>query len=66
LVRFVLNQRPGRFHVTTGAKNLPAIRLYERLGFELAWRFETPDGVAMVAYLRDPSTGRAPDDAAGA
>ncbi len=65
LVRFVVNQCAGRIHVATGANNLPAIRLYESLGFELAGRFETPDGVAMVAYRREGSTERTPDEASG-
>jgi len=52
LVNHVLGEdRAMSFRVTTGAKNLPAIALYEGCGFAVADRFRTADGVEMVELV---------------
>lgn len=54
LVLYVLNHRkPGQpVKVTTGEKNLPARRLYERFGFRLERSFEVEDGTAIIELIR--------------
>ena len=51
LVRYALDHNDARLLVTTGAMNVPAIKLYTALGFEAIRHFETTDGIAMVELL---------------
>jgi ribosomal protein S18 acetylase RimI-like enzyme len=50
LLSAVEPMRDGRASITvsTGAANLPAIRLYERHGFEIVKRHTLPDGLKLV------------------
>jgi ribosomal protein S18 acetylase RimI-like enzyme len=50
LLRYLLDvEFPGQaFSVATGAANTPAIRLYEKLGFQIQQRWKTGEGIAMV------------------
>lgn len=44
---------PGKtFLVSTGAKNLPALNLYRKLGFIDSKNWETPCGIKMVSLTR--------------
>jgi ribosomal protein S18 acetylase RimI-like enzyme len=53
LVRHVLASFPGRgFVVTTGAANLPAKRLYGKLGFAEKRTFEPVPGLLMTEFER--------------
>lgn len=58
LVTFVLARATGPVGVSTGTANHPAVRLYERLGFERVRRFTTPEGVEMVAYAKRVADAR--------
>jgi ribosomal protein S18 acetylase RimI-like enzyme len=56
LVSQALAQARGRrVRVGTGAANLPALALYERLGFRRAAEREPAPGVRYVDLVRDPS-----------
>jgi ribosomal protein S18 acetylase RimI-like enzyme len=50
LLTFVEQLRDGRSSITvsTGEANIPAIRLYERHGFEIVTRHTLPDGLRLV------------------
>ncbi|KJY16092.1 MULTISPECIES: GNAT family N-acetyltransferase [Streptomyces] len=51
---------PGRpVHVTTGAANTPAVRLYEALGFERGADFSPAPGLVMASFSRR-TAGRPP------
>ena len=54
LVLYVLNHRkPGQpVIVSTGEKNEPARRLYERFGFQLQRTFVVEDGTGVVEYKK--------------
>lgn len=52
LVLHAVGHAGEALRVATGAANLPAIRLYEALGFGIRRRYATPDGVAMVELAR--------------
>ena len=55
LVRHALARAHGRrVRVGTGAANLPALALYERLGFRRDREAEPAPGVAYVELVRDP------------
>jgi ribosomal protein S18 acetylase RimI-like enzyme len=53
LVRFIENIHCSAKEaiVSTGAKNLPAVKLYEKLGFEKVDEVEVGDGI-MIAHFR--------------
>ncbi|MFB7170871.1 GNAT family N-acetyltransferase [Streptomyces sp. NPDC056254] len=52
---------PGRpVHVTTGAANAPAVRLYEGFGFARGADFSPVPGLAMATFSR-PTAVRPPD-----
>lgn len=47
---------PGRpVHVTTGAANAPAVRLYEGLGFTRGADFSPVPGLTMASFSRPPA-----------
>ena len=49
LVQFAIEQGcPLR--VTTAEKNMPAVRLYEKMGFEFTRQFFTPEKISIVAF----------------
>lgn len=54
LLEFLFDAFSGaqRFLVTTGASNTPALRLYEKLGFERTETFEPVPGLQMVRLVR--------------
>lgn len=54
LVLYVLNHRkPGQpVIVSTGEKNEPARRLYEKFGFQLQRTFEVGDGTGIVEFIK--------------
>jgi GNAT superfamily N-acetyltransferase len=55
LVRHALAQADGRrVRVGTGARNAPALALYERLGFRRARESEPSPGVVYVELVREP------------
>ena len=39
--------------VSTAEKNTPAVRLYEKHGYELAQRTMLPDGLALVRFVKE-------------
>lgn len=61
LVRWVLVLAGNRpVTVSTALSNVPAIALYERLGFSADRRFTTPDGIVCVALCRPPADAAMP------
>ncbi|MGW5850749.1 GNAT family N-acetyltransferase [Streptomyces sp. NPDC055254] len=55
LMRHALTDLPDRpVHVTTGADNAPAVRLYEGLGFVRGADFSPAPGLRMAAFTRAP------------
>jgi ribosomal protein S18 acetylase RimI-like enzyme len=43
----------SRFAVSTGRDNLPAVRLYEAMGYQSVDEVELPEGVAIVRLVRE-------------
>jgi ribosomal protein S18 acetylase RimI-like enzyme len=43
------------FTVSTAEKNIPAVKLYEKHGFEITQRHTTPDGLALVRLKKHQS-----------
>lgn len=53
ILKHVFTLFPGRaFLVSTGAKNLPALNLYRKLGFIDSKLWETPCGIKMISLAR--------------
>ncbi len=54
LLEFLFDAFPGisQFLVTTGASNIPAIRLYEKMGFHRLEDFEPAPGLIMTRLKR--------------
>ncbi len=51
LIAHVLDAYPANLlTVSTALKNVPAVRLYEKFGFQDQAYWTTPDGVAMVTF----------------
>lgn len=46
----------GRLTVSTAAKNLPAVQLYQNQGYQLSERTTLPDGLALVRFYKVVST----------
>jgi ribosomal protein S18 acetylase RimI-like enzyme len=57
LVRHVLKTAPGAVLVSTAQANIPATRLYRKLGFTTHRQWTTPDGLPLVS-MRHPGIGR--------
>ncbi|MFD1954344.1 GNAT family N-acetyltransferase [Paenibacillus thailandensis] len=55
LLEDALRQETGatRFTLTTGERNVPAIRLYERYGFQLNGRMEVGPGIWLVCMEKE-------------
>ncbi|BBI35249.1 GNAT family N-acetyltransferase [Cohnella abietis] len=57
LMAYILNQRNDvtpTWSVTAEIRNLPAIHMYKRFGFELAETFKPVQGIQMVSLVRPP------------
>ena len=53
LISFILNSLDSEiFTVETGLENKPAIRLYEKLGFQKIEQWETTSGVRIVKFQK--------------
>lgn len=48
LISSLLEKRSKPIHVCTAAKNTPAVRLYQKWGFEITKTFTTEDGLLLV------------------
>jgi len=48
LISSLLEKRSKPVHVHTAAKNTPAVRLYQKWGFEITKTFATEDGLLLV------------------
>ena len=48
LISGLLEKRSKPVHVCTAAKNTPAVRLYQKWGFEITKTFTTKDGLLLV------------------
>tara|TARA_Y100001949_G_C15970422_1_gene323568 strand:+ start:894 stop:1340 length:447 start_codon:yes stop_codon:yes gene_type:complete len=54
LIEFIFEQHQVPFHsVATGAKNAPAIALYEKLGFKVVKEWDTDFGIRKVFMERE-------------
>lgn len=49
------NGKVDRFNVSTGSKNVPAIKLYERFGFTFYREVEVATGIFITLLIKKPS-----------
>ncbi|MBO6598022.1 MAG: GNAT family N-acetyltransferase [Pseudomonadales bacterium] len=54
LIKFAIEQNSSLI-VTTAEKNIPAIKLYEKMGFVLSRQFLAPGNISIVEFRYDPS-----------
>ncbi|MCM3004245.1 GNAT family N-acetyltransferase [Priestia koreensis] len=52
LLNFIQERYSTTLVVTTGVANTPAVRFYEKNGFQEARRFYTPDGLELVTFSK--------------